>query len=143
MFASKLAVIVIAFSLAGCAGRHPGDPLKPGCNIYSKAQDIELGRQAAQQVRQQVDIVDNKSLQRYIDELGGILPRQPAAGDGSAGAVATLASESPFGGTEKDVILTVARPEGLFYMVFIAPNQDFDQFQGAFDQMMRSIRFRG
>jgi hypothetical protein len=63
--------------------------------------------------------------------------------DGSAGAVATLISASPFGGTERNVILTVARPEGLFYMVFIAPNQHFDQIQSAFERMVQSIRFRG
>jgi hypothetical protein len=63
--------------------------------------------------------------------------------DGAPGLVTTLTSASPFGGTERDVLLTVARPEGLFYMVFIAPNQYFDQAQSAFDRMLQSIRFRG
>jgi hypothetical protein len=62
--------------------------------------------------------------------------------DGSAGSIADLISPSPLGGTERDVLLAVARPEGLFYMVFIAPSQGFDQVQNAFDQMVRSIRFR-
>ena len=42
-----------------------------------------------------------------------------------------------------DMLVTVLRPEGLFYMVFIAPLQDWKQFEGAFDQMVRSINFRG
>ena len=62
--------------------------------------------------------------------------------DGSTGAIANLTSASPLGGTERDVLLTVARPEGLFYMVFIAPSQGFDQIQHAFDRMVQSIRFR-
>ena len=62
--------------------------------------------------------------------------------DASTGAIANLISASPLGGTERDVLLTVARPEGLFYMVFIAPSQGFDQVRNAFDHMVQSIRFR-
>jgi hypothetical protein len=35
----------------------------------------------------------------------------------------------------------VQRPEGLFYMVFIAPQQEFSQLQAVFDRMVQSIRF--
>ena len=37
------------------------------------------------------------------------------------------AQRSPYGGAETDALLTVARPEGLFYMVFIAPERQFRQ----------------
>ena len=43
--------------------------------------------------------------------------------DGSQALITMLESSSPFGGTETDVLVTVARPEGLFYMVFIAPQR--------------------
>ena len=75
----KLAIAVLALGMAACAGRRPGDPLKPGFNVYSKDQDVQLGRQAAQQVAQQVDIVDNKRLQQYIDGIGARLAKQPGA----------------------------------------------------------------
>jgi len=58
------------------------------------------------------------------------------------GLVTTLAGESPFQGqTETDVLLTVIRPQGLFYMIFVAPQADFRDLQGAFDEMANSIRF--
>ncbi len=62
--------------------------------------------------------------------------------DGSPGMVTTLASNSPYQGqTEADVLLTIVRPQGLFYMVFIAPERDFRNLQGTFDEMVRSLRF--
>ena len=60
---------------------------------------------------------------------------------GHDGLVTNMASNSPFGGPETDVLLTVARPEGLFYMIFIAPQQEFRNLQAVFDQMVSSIRF--
>jgi hypothetical protein len=66
--------------------------------------------------------------------------RQTRVG-GSNGIVTTLSGASPYGGTETDVILTVARPEGLFYMIFVAPSRDFNQLEGAFQKMVDSIQF--
>jgi hypothetical protein len=80
MVARNLATFILALGLAGCAGRKPGDPLKPGYNVYSKEQDIQLGHQAAQQVSRQVDVVNNSRLQQYIDRLGAKLARRPEAG---------------------------------------------------------------
>jgi hypothetical protein len=80
MHANKFIVTLVAVAMIGCAGRKPGDPLKPGFNVYSKDQDVQLGRQAAQQVAQQVDIVDNQNLQRYIDQIGQRLASQQGAG---------------------------------------------------------------
>lgn len=57
------------------------------------------------------------------------------------GLVTTLQSDSPFGGAETDALLTISTPQGLFYMIFIAPQNQFGRLQGAFDQMVQSIRF--
>lgn len=65
---------------AGCAARRPGDPLRPGFNVYSKDQDIELGRQAAAEVSKQVEVVDNRELQGYVSSIGQRLAQQPEAG---------------------------------------------------------------
>jgi hypothetical protein len=59
----------------------------------------------------------------------------------SDGLVTMLESSSPYGGTETDALLTVARPEGLFYMVFIAPERNFGQLEGTFQQMINSLQF--
>jgi hypothetical protein len=61
---------------------------------------------------------------------------------GHPGLITELVSASPYGGRERDVLLTVARPEGLFYMVFIAPEQGWRQIEPAFNHMVQSIRFR-
>ncbi|MGI8989136.1 MAG: M48 family metallopeptidase [Bryobacteraceae bacterium] len=57
------------------------------------------------------------------------------------GLVTMLQSGSPYGGPESDALLTVQTPQGLFYMVFIAPQKQFGQLQGTFDQIVQSIRF--
>jgi predicted Zn-dependent protease len=53
-----------------------------------------------------------------------------------------LNSGSPFQGlTEVDSLVTVARPEGLFYLVLIAPHSEVSASQSAFDRMLASVRF--
>jgi beta-barrel assembly-enhancing protease len=62
--------------------------------------------------------------------------------EGSPGLVTVLSSDSPYHGqTERDVLLTVERPQGLFYMIFIAPESDYRGLEDTFDEMVRSIRF--
>jgi hypothetical protein len=60
---------------------------------------------------------------------------------GYDGLLTMMQSSSPYGGAETDALVTVARPEGVFYMVFIAPQRDFSALQNTFDQMIRSIKF--
>jgi len=59
----------------------------------------------------------------------------------SEGLITALHGKGPSGGPETDVLLTVARPQGLFYILFAAPAQSFPQFQRTFEQMIASIRF--
>jgi beta-barrel assembly-enhancing protease len=61
---------------------------------------------------------------------------------GQPALLSTLYSQSPYRGQQEvDVLATVARPEGLFYVVFIAPQSLFDQVQSAFEAILRSVRF--
>jgi hypothetical protein len=61
---------------------------------------------------------------------------------GQPALLSTLNSRSPYSGDrEVDVLATVARPEGLFYVAFIAPQSLFDQVQPTFEEVLRSIRF--
>lgn len=59
--------------------RKPGDPIKPGWNLFSKEQDVQLGQEAAAQIRQQVKIADNQELQSYFQRIGKRLSSQPEA----------------------------------------------------------------
>jgi Zn-dependent protease with chaperone function len=61
---------------------------------------------------------------------------------GQQGLITTLQSQSPFAGeTEIDTLLTTERPEGLFFVVLIAPQRLSKDMQSTFDAMIRSIRF--
>ncbi len=60
---------------------------------------------------------------------------------GQPGLLNTLNSRSPYGGGEVDVLVTVARPQGLFYIVFIAPKGEFEKAQPIFEEVLRSVRF--
>ncbi|HLG95537.1 MAG TPA: M48 family metalloprotease [Bryobacteraceae bacterium] len=62
--------------------------------------------------------------------------------DGNMALLSTLYSRSPYGNErEVDVVVTTARPRGLFYVVFIAPESQFDSVQAIFEKIVRSIHF--
>ena len=61
--------------------RQPGDPLKPGWNLFSKQQDVELGAANAKQVLQQYPVVQDEFLQEYVRRIGNRLASAPAARD--------------------------------------------------------------
>ncbi len=58
-------------------------------------------------------------------------------------AIATrMQGQSPFQGTNEALVLvTVERPQGLFFILFIAPDRDMNTAQPVYDQIIRSIRF--
>ncbi|HEV2690964.1 MAG TPA: M48 family metalloprotease [Bryobacteraceae bacterium] len=61
--------------------------------------------------------------------------------DGHPALLTTLYSTSPYRGEQEvDVLVTVSRPDGLFYLIFIAPQSEFDQIQRTFEDILRSVR---
>ena len=70
-----------------------------------------------------------------------IAPRQVKVA-GQDGLIVGLTGRSPYGGAERNLLLTVVRPQGIFYLVFVAPESQHDRLQSTFEQMARSIRFR-
>jgi predicted Zn-dependent protease len=53
---------------------------KPGFNLFSKEQDVQLGKEAAAQVEKELEIIRDGRLQSYIDTLGARLTKSPRAG---------------------------------------------------------------
>ena len=49
---------------------------KPGWNLFSKQQDIQLGQEAAQQMEQQLALVNNRDLTDYVNRIGQRLVRE-------------------------------------------------------------------
>ena len=68
----KLAVpsLLIAFAVFSFAQLKD---LKPGLNLFSSQQDIQLGQEAAAQVQQQQAVVQNAQLTNYLNSLAGRL----------------------------------------------------------------------
>ncbi|MBZ5584521.1 MAG: M48 family metalloprotease [Acidobacteriia bacterium] len=69
------------FAAPAFAARNPGEPLRPGFNLLSKQQDVQLGQEAAQQVRQKYQVARNPFLQDYIKRVGERLAATPDARD--------------------------------------------------------------
>jgi hypothetical protein len=95
---------------------------------------------------------DNKgNLQRdtaaLVKQLGDSQVRQTGNAKsvkvGGQNALLTpMESQSPFQGQrEIDMLLTIARPEALFYIVFIAPESEWATTQKAFDNVVASLQF--
>ena len=54
----------------------------------------------------------------------------------------TLRSASIFQGqTELDQLITVSHPDGVFYLVLVAPESERQYADRAFDDMLQSLRF--
>jgi beta-barrel assembly-enhancing protease len=66
-------MFMLALAAAPALARRPGEALRPGFNLFSKEQDVQLGAEAAKQVRQQYKTVNNPALQDYIRRVGARL----------------------------------------------------------------------
>jgi beta-barrel assembly-enhancing protease len=75
-----VSAVAIAFLFVALArARKPGDPLKPGYNLYSRQQDIQIGKIQAAQVKLHYPVVSNEFLQGYIRRIGQRLAATPEA----------------------------------------------------------------
>lgn len=60
--------------------------------------------------------------------------------DGQRALSIYFSNDSPLGGRETDWLVTLQRPEGLLFLVFTAPERDFQRYDNAFQQMLYSVR---
>src|SRR5450432_888201 len=74
-----LLTAVLLLANSAWAMRRPGEEIRPGFNLFSKEQDIEIGRQAAAEVRKKYPAVKNAELQNYVRRIGERLASQKAA----------------------------------------------------------------
>lgn len=54
---------------------------KPGWNLFSKEQDVQLGREAAAEIEKQVTVVNNPEVTQYLNRLGRKLATSKRASD--------------------------------------------------------------
>ena len=62
--------------------------------------------------------------------------------NGSDALSTYLSNDSPIGGRETDWLVTVQHPEGLLFLVFTAPDRDFQSYENTFQQMLYSVRIK-
>jgi predicted Zn-dependent protease len=74
-------VLIFASLPPASAARNPGEPLRPGFNLFSQQQDVQLGQEAAKQVTEKSQPVKNQFLQDYVNRVGQRLAQQPEARD--------------------------------------------------------------
>ncbi|HSR53710.1 MAG TPA: M48 family metallopeptidase [Acidobacteriota bacterium] len=55
--------------------------VEPGFNLFSPQQDVEIGRQSAQEVEQQLPMLDSRRVQQYVDGVGQRLVRNTPGPD--------------------------------------------------------------
>src|SRR5437764_1883468 len=66
-------IVIVALILAVALGAYAADSrtkLKPGWNLFSPQQDIEMGRESAKQAEMQLPILNDRQATSYIDTLG-------------------------------------------------------------------------
>ncbi len=76
---AKLVAGLVLFAAAISFAQKPKN-IKPGWNLFSPAQDIQLGKEAAAEIEKQVAVVDNPQLVDYVNRIGKKLIAQPEAG---------------------------------------------------------------
>jgi beta-barrel assembly-enhancing protease len=74
----RFAVLAV---LSVCAFAAGPKEVKPGWNLFSKEQDVQLGREAAAQVERQMPVVRDAQLQGYVESIGRKLVNTGLAGD--------------------------------------------------------------
>ena len=77
----KLFAIVAVLLMISAAIADGPRTLKPGFNLFTKTQDVELGKEAAAQVEKQMTVVPNADLNAYVRRIGQKLASTPEAGD--------------------------------------------------------------
>jgi hypothetical protein len=81
MFSRRLSIGLAGLGLCAVAwaARRPGDPLKPGFNLFSKQDDVQIGQENSKQVLAQYEVVKNPFLQDYVQKMGQNLAGAPDA----------------------------------------------------------------
>lgn len=78
-YMTKRVLVVTLVISTSLLARNPGDPLRPGFNLFSPQQDVQLGQETAKQVTQKSQPVQNLFLQDYVNRMGQRLAQQPEA----------------------------------------------------------------
>lgn len=71
----RCAALIVGLAV-GTAVAAPQTRLKPGINLFTIEQDVEMGRQAAEEIERKMPILRDRIVQRYITDLGLALAKK-------------------------------------------------------------------
>lgn len=84
-----------------------------------------------------------KNLQRSNPSMKAVRGRSVIRVSGEQALSTVLSNDSPLGVGETDWLVTILRPEGLVYSVFVAPEKEFGEYKRCSDDILSSVRFTG
>lgn len=67
---SRFTAAALIFLTAAAPVVQAQEPIKPGFNLFSKEQDIALGQEAAAEIEKEVQVVDDRELTKYVNDIG-------------------------------------------------------------------------
>jgi hypothetical protein len=119
-------------------------------NMYEPRTDSNYQRQLqpegyGQYSGQSIEDATNRLIEEFRRSNQGMRIIRSPEGirvDGQRALSTDLSNESPLGGRETDWLVTIQRPEGLLFIVFVAPDGDFQSYNHTFRVMLDSVRFR-
>jgi beta-barrel assembly-enhancing protease len=59
--------------------------------------------------------------------------------NGTPAMMVEMFTDSAAGGKEHDILVAMQHPQGLFYLVFVSPESQFNNLRGVFDQILQSF----
>lgn len=79
MRATRAAAFALAAILSSAPLASQPRKLKPGINLFSKEQDIQLGREASREIEKRLRLLDDRRIHEYVERLGRRLAERPEA----------------------------------------------------------------
>ena len=99
------------------------------------------GRFALQKGRTDLRPATDDLVRKLKSENPKISVTGPGKTVSAGGLLTMLKQDSPFGGGEVDALFTLSRPDGLFFLVCVAPEKDYARVEPSFRQIMDSVKF--
>jgi Zn-dependent protease with chaperone function len=115
----------------------------PSDGYGRQLQGSGYGQGATQEAARRLDQTTDQLVQELRlsnRNMRVIRSRESIVVDGERALSTFLSNDSPIGGRETDWLVTVPHPDGLLFFVFVAPEQEFQRYEGTFHQMLRSVR---
>jgi hypothetical protein len=152
-FAAGL-LAMLALTAGAAAGQTP-TRVTPPKNKYTPADDVRLGREAVDQIHEQVPMLTDTHLESYLDALGQNLTRsnpklrpssvyKTTTVDGRRALATTMDNTSEITGQPEQVALvtTTLRNGTLCYLIAVAPRSEAAAYSDAFARVGRTLRLR-